>query len=84
MISQFVDSFAVITITHFAANGIPNVDANNPWPTLWIFIASGYVFKLTVAAVDTIPFYIGTAYLKDYLQIDPTKEHNIDEEETRP
>ena len=42
---------------------------------LALFIFTGYVFKFAVAAVDTVPFYIGVHYLRDYLQIDPTIEH---------
>jgi uncharacterized integral membrane protein (TIGR00697 family) len=75
MVSQLVDTFAVITITHFYANGLP-IDPNGPiWPQLWIFIASGYVFKVCIALLDTIPFYIGVHYLSRYLEIDPNEEH---------
>ena len=81
MISQFVDTFAVITITHFFARGIP-LDAAEPiWPQLWVFIASGYVFKFTVAALDTGPFYLGVWALGRYLQIDPNQEHHADREQ---
>ena len=37
--------------------------------------ASGYVFKLTIALLDTGPFYIGVHYLSRYLEIDPNEEH---------
>lgn len=71
LVSQLVDSFAVITITHFWANGLP-LDASQPvWPQLWVFIFSGYVFKLAAALVDTAPFYAGSAWLARYLQMDP-------------
>ncbi len=79
LVSQFVDSFAVITITHFWANGLP-IDASEAiWPQLWVFIASGYVFKLVVALIDTIPFYLGTAWLCDYLKITPAWEEDADQ-----
>ena len=69
MVSQFVDSFAVITITHFYAGALP-VDAQQAlWPQLWTFILSGYVFKVLAAAVDTGPFYLGTAWLRRYLAL---------------
>ncbi|HKK52633.1 MAG TPA: queuosine precursor transporter [Myxococcota bacterium] len=75
MVSQLVDTFAVITITHFYARGLP-VDPEAPiWPQLGVYIASGYVFKLLVALLDTGPFYLGVHYLGRYLQIDPTEEH---------
>jgi uncharacterized integral membrane protein (TIGR00697 family) len=81
LVSQFVDTFAVISITHFFARGIP-VDAALPiWPQLWVFIGSGYVFKVVVALLDTIPFYLGVRWLSGYLEIDPNQEHRADSEE---
>ena len=74
MLSQFVDSFAVITITHFYAGGLPIHAAEPLWPQLWVFIGSGYVFKFTIAAVDTLPFYVGVKYLSAYLGLDPQAE----------
>lgn len=75
MISQLVDTTAVILITHFYANALP-ISAEEPlWPQLAVFIASGYVFKIVVAAFDTIPFYIGVRRLGRYLHLDPAAEH---------
>ncbi len=69
LISQLVDTVAVIIITHFYAHALP-IDAEKPlWPQLWIFIGTGYVFKLIAALVDTVPFYIGTAWLRRYLEV---------------
>ena len=76
VISQFVDTFAVITITHFYARGLPIDDGAALWPQLWLFIGSGYVFKLIVALLDTLPFYLGVAWLSRYLEIDPLQEHD--------
>jgi uncharacterized integral membrane protein (TIGR00697 family) len=77
LISQFIDTFAVITITHFYARGLP-VDAAIPiWPQLWVFIASAYVFKLVIALLDTLPFYLGVHYLSRYLELDPNAEHEV-------
>ena len=84
VVSQFIDTFAVITITHFWAKGLPIDEAEAVWPQLWVFIGSGYVFKLIAALIDTVPFYVGSHYLAKYLKIDPHREHNIDVEETRP
>lgn len=73
--SQFVDTVAVILITHFYARGLP-IDADRDlWPQLLVFIGSGYVFKMVAALADTVPFYLGTAWLSRYLQIDPNREH---------
>jgi len=78
VISQLVDTTAVITITHFYARGLP-IDAGAAlWPQLWVYIASGYVFKLAIALFDTIPFYVGVHYLSRYLEIDSNAEHAMD------
>jgi uncharacterized integral membrane protein (TIGR00697 family) len=80
MISQLVDTTAVILITHYYAHALP-IDPEHPvGRQLMLFIATGYAFKFLIAAVDTLPFYIGVHYLKDYLQLDPTQEHATDEE----
>jgi len=83
LVSQFVDTFAVITITHYYAHGLP-IDVDQPiWPQLWLLIGSGYVFKASVALLDTIPFYLGVRWLAGYLEIDPTLEHEADAEQLR-
>lgn len=78
LISQLVDTTAVVFITFWASILSGEMGAK----VIGSFIASGYAFKLTVALIDTVPFYIGSHYLKQYLQIDPTEEHDIDDEET--
>ena len=83
MVSQFVDSFAVITITHFYAGALPIDPAAGLWPQLWVFIASAYVFKFTIALLDTAPFYVGVRLLSRYLGIDPMAEHARDQEAVR-
>lgn len=78
LVSQFVDTFMVITITHFFARALP-IDPGQPiWHQLWIFIGSGYVFKAVVAMLDTLPFYLGVRWLSRYLQFDPRLEHSPD------
>jgi uncharacterized integral membrane protein (TIGR00697 family) len=82
MVSQLVDTTAVILITHFYAHALP-IDPEQPVARqLALFIFTGYAFKFLVAAIDTVPFYIGVRYLKVYLQLDPLKEHDLDAEET--
>jgi uncharacterized integral membrane protein (TIGR00697 family) len=80
MVSQFVDSVAVITITHYWARGLPIDESAPVWPQIWMFIASAYVFKFTIALLDTVPFYLGVHWLKGYLEIDPSEEHHRDAE----
>lgn len=74
MVSQIVDTTAVILITHFYANALPINNDEAIWPQLLIFIASGYVFKLFVAAADTGPIYLAVRYLKPYLGLHGNQE----------
>jgi hypothetical protein len=84
MVSQLVDTICVIYITHYFAGGLP-LNPDKPLQSqLWTYIASGYVFKLVAALLDTIPFYLGVRFLSSYLQIDPTKEHDGDDDEPSP
>ncbi len=82
MISQAVDTVAVILITYWVGGlaGVIDVD-RSVGPQLLLLIATGYAFKFAVALLDTIPFYIGVKFLSRYLQIDPTIEHHGDREE---
>jgi queuosine precursor transporter len=71
LVSQLVDTAAVILITHFYAKALP-IDENSPLVRqLLIFIATGYVFKLVMALIDTIPFMFGTHHLVRYLRLPP-------------
>jgi uncharacterized integral membrane protein (TIGR00697 family) len=71
--SQMVDSIAVILITYFFTNAISITPGETIAHGLVILILSNYVFKLTAALLDTIPFYFGTKWLSNYLQIDPNR-----------
>ena len=74
MVSQLVDTSAVILITHFYANGLPiNPDAPLV-DELLKFIAAGYVFKVLCAALDTGPFYLGVKWFRSYLELPPGGE----------
>jgi len=76
MISQLVDATAVICITFWAdfSSGRKTLAA------IGILIGSNYLFKLVIAAMDTIPFYVGVHFLKKYLHIDPMREFESDKE----
>lgn len=78
LVSQLVDTTAVILITHFFAGALPIIAQQELWPQLMVFIASGYVFKLVVALADTIPFYLGARWLGRYLEIDPYRFEESD------
>ena len=71
MVSQLVDSTAVILVTHFYARGLPITEDAALWDQLMTFIIAGYVFKLVCAAADTIPLYLLVRWLSRYLEIDP-------------
>lgn len=73
MVSQLLDSVAVILISHFLANAFSYQiyeSGGDVMGTLLGLIVAGYLFKFFAAALDTIPFYFGTKFLNSYLQID--------------
>ena len=73
LVSQLVDTIAVILITHFLAKALPL--AEGPvGPQLFEFIAAGYVFKLIIALMDTAPFYLGVRWLSQYLRLPSAAE----------
>ena len=75
MVSQLVDTTAVILIAHFWAGALPNIADGEPLlPQLLVLIASGYVFKVTVALVDTGPVYLLVGWLRPFLGIDKDQE----------
>ncbi len=74
LVSQLVDTTAVILITHYYAKALPIANDRPIAGQLLTFIASGYVFKLVAAAADTIPFYVGVKFFTNYLKIDPQRE----------
>ncbi|HAI10728.1 MAG TPA: transporter [Phycisphaerales bacterium] len=80
MISQLVDTVAVILITYFTFNvfdpdsgaGLPiNENQSVVFQLVVSFILAGYAFKAIAALLDTIPMYILSSILKYYLQMDP-------------
>ncbi len=77
MVSQLVDSTAVILITHYYAHALPVNAAEPIGSQLMTFILSSYLFKFAVAALDTGPLYLLVSWLARYLQIDPNAELNV-------
>ena len=69
--SQLIDTVAVILITHYWGGALPIQGSEPVFHQLLIFIWSGYLFKLTVALLDTGPAYLAIAVLSKYLRIDP-------------
>ncbi len=83
LVSQMVDTVAVILITHFFAHALPLPPEGRSLALhLMLFIVTGYAFKAAAALLDTIPIYIAVGWLSRFLAIDPTKEHHADKEES--
>jgi len=74
LVSQLVDTTAVILVTHFYAGALPLAEGRPLWPQLGIYIASGYIFKLVIAGLDTLPFYLAVHRLRRYLRLEPGEE----------
>ena len=69
LISQLVDTTAVVLISHLAGDVLP-IDTSLPVvPQLLNLIAAGYVFKLIAALVDTGPFYLLVNWLRRWLDV---------------
>ena len=69
LVSQLVDTSAVVMISHYAAHVLP-IRADEPvLPQLAAFIASGYLFKALAALADTLPFIWLTAWLRHWLAV---------------
>ncbi len=74
MTSQILDTTAVILITHFYAGVLPIDPEAALAPQLLVFILSGYVFKVVMAALDTGPAYLCVGWLRPYLGLRPDGE----------
>ena len=81
LVSQLVDTIAVILITHFYAKALPINQEQSLWNQLFLFIATGYVFKFVIALLDTPVIYLAVALLRNYLRLDPVSEHEADADE---
>ncbi|MCI5056094.1 MAG: queuosine precursor transporter [Flavobacteriales bacterium] len=68
MISQLVDSSAVILITYlYSKDALPLSEDQDTFSQLLQLIFSGYIFKFSMAFLDTLPFIFGTRFLRKYL-----------------
>ena len=77
LVSQLVDTVCVVLITFWASIMAGEVAA----PQVFAWIGGGYAFKMVIALLDTIPFYLGVRYLGRYLALDPMLEHSADAEQ---
>jgi len=67
LVSQLVDTTAVILITFGGAWGAGEMSAG----TILALIGTGYAFKVVVALIDTLPFYVGAHWLSRWLRLPP-------------
>ncbi|MBA6412798.1 queuosine precursor transporter [Parahaliea sp. F7430] len=69
LMSQMVDSVMVITVTFGAAF----LRGDIAFKAMLVLIGSNYLFKATVALLDTGPFYLAVHYLRRYLHLGPSE-----------
>lgn len=78
LVSQMVDTVAVILITYFYARALREpAEGQSLALHLLTFIFTAYLFKAVVALLDTPLFYLSVWGLKRYLRIDPLAEHQL-------
>jgi hypothetical protein len=69
LVSQLVDTSAVVLISHYANHVLPLNADKAVVPQLISFIASGYLFKAVAALADTVPFYLLVNWLRRWLEV---------------
>lgn len=69
LMSQMVDSVMVISVTFGAAFFRGDITMQ----ALLLLVGSNYLFKATVALLDTGPFYLAVYHLRRYLQLQPNE-----------
>ena len=69
LVSQLVDTSAVVLISHYGAHVLPVRPELPVLPQLGSYIASGYLFKALAALLDTLPFYLLTGWLRRWLHV---------------
>jgi uncharacterized PurR-regulated membrane protein YhhQ (DUF165 family) len=79
LVSQLVDTTAVVLISHYAAHVLPLREGVPLARQLGEFIAAGYLFKMLAALADTLPFYLLVAVLRRWLEV-PGPGAELDEE----
>ena len=72
LVSQLIDTIAVILITHYYAGALMISDDASLAVQLATYVGSGYGFKVIVGLLDTVPFYLGTNKLSKYLRLPPS------------
>ena len=73
LLSQMVDSIMVVTVTFGAAFLRDEITFH----AIAILVISNYLFKASIALLDTGPLYLAIHYLKNYLKLDPSEDLSI-------
>ena len=74
MVSQLVDTTAVILIT-YQIGALPIEGFAPIYLQLLVYIGTGYSVKLVIALLDTIPFYLLVFWLRDYLDLKDEQDY---------
>lgn len=69
LVSQLLDTTAVVLISHFSGHVLPILVGEPLVPQLLNYIAGGYLFKLLAALLDTLPFYLLVGWLRRWLEV---------------
>ena len=67
MVSQLIDTSAVILITHFLTYSIPLPQDKSEFMGLLTLIFYAYLFKFFAAVIDTPIFYLAVSFFKKFL-----------------
>jgi len=70
LVSQLIDSFVVISVTF----GMLVLEGSMTLQVFSTLLFGNYLFKMTAALLDTLPFYYCVALLRRYLKINEDRE----------
>ena len=76
LLSQMVDSIMVITVTFGAAFLRDEITFQG----ITILVVSNYLFKASIALLDTGPLYLAIHYLRSYLKLPSSEDLSIDQQ----
>ncbi len=69
LVSQFVDSTIVTSFAYCFTDALTHLPGKNAFSTVTTIILSGYIFKILVTILSTIPFYFAVYSLRKFFKI---------------
>lgn len=72
LISQLVDTIIVISVAFYLTDALPHDPEKSALSQLMTIILSSYTFKMIMALLDTIPFYLAVMGLRRYFGLTST------------